>query len=267
MFTSLSHLESAITKVLSHHYPITSTEILEKIENKSDSHYSTAGLHRALKSLREKGILHKHGKYYQLRTDRLMDEKKAIQAVLDRYIEAQNYHIFQKQEAHYYFNTLSELDYFWNAVIEQWFNFYPQGKYGYWQKQPFPWFAAMHLDEERRVVRSICDRCQEFRTYSIDNVMTRELRHVYTEHENSRMFLVHEIKELNHAYAVFGDHIIETFHPPHIAKVLENLTTSFSNAILFSAIIALSAPGSYQVTITKDARKAERYREYLESLS
>jgi hypothetical protein len=77
---------------------------------------------------------------------------------------------------------------------------------------------------------------------------------------------VRTMADRHHSYAVFGDHIIETFHPPHIASVIEELTTSFSNAILFSAVMALSAPGTYQVTVTKDAAKAQAYREQLEQL-
>jgi len=76
-------------------------------------------IQKALKSLIDKKFLHKNSKYYQLSTDTLIAEKRKIQSILDRYIEAESYHIFQKKEASYFFETLSELDYFWNKVVEQ----------------------------------------------------------------------------------------------------------------------------------------------------
>jgi len=68
------------------------------------------------------------------------------------------------------------------------------------------------------------------------------------------------MRNIHHSFSVFGDHIIETFQPPNIEIILQELTKGDSDSILFSSIIALSQPGSYKVTITKDKRKAEQYR-------
>ena len=266
MFLELSPLESFINKVLTKDYPLSSRSILQKVEKQHGIKYSPAGIQKALLSLVQKGVLHKHSKYYQLKTDTLLDEKKHIQSILDRYIAAGSYQIFQKKETTYYFETLSELDYFWNATVEKWFNFYPEKKYAYRQKQPFPWFAVMHLDEERRVVANICKKCKAFQTLCADNPMTRRLKPVYTEHPNSTYHLVQNMKHINHAFGVFGDHVIETFHPKSITDVMKKICFSETESILFSSIIELSKRGSYKLSIHKDKKKATQYYKMIGNL-
>jgi predicted transcriptional regulator len=266
MFDRLSELEVLIINVLATQYPLSSKDILEKIDKRKMTRYSKSGLQRALKLLLGKGMLSKYSKYYQLSTDTLINEKKRIQSVLDRYIEAQNFHIFQKQESNYYFETLSELDYFWNAVIEQWFNFYPKKKYEYLQKQPLPWFAIMHLDEERRVIKRICEDCKAFKTYSFDTKATQQLKSVYREHNISKFILSKSVKDLSHSFALFGDHVIETIHPPKITQIIKKLCMQNSDSILVSSIIEMSAKGNYKLSISKDRQKVEKYRKLLNDL-
>jgi len=257
MFDPISKLESKILSILANKYPLTANEILEKIEN----HYSSAGIHRALLALLQQGLIHKSKTRYQLQTDHLIDEKREIQKVLDRYIKAESYHIFQKQESFYYFATLSELDYFWNAVIEKWFNFYPKKRYSYWQKQPLPWFAILQLNEERRVVNNICELTKDFKTVCVDNPITKLLKPVYTEHKNSSFHPIKDLPSIGHAFAIFGDHVIETFHNKKTEKVIKQLCKSKSSSLLFESVIELAEPGSYKLEISKDPKKADSYKQ------
>jgi hypothetical protein len=263
MFDQLSSIESSITSLLSRQYPLSQKDILEKIEEITKKKYSVSGLQRALSSLVQRGILHKHSKYYQLRTDRLLDEKKKVQAVLDRYIEASGYHLFLRKEVRYFAESLSQMDYLWNAVIEQWFNFYPAKIHTFWQQQPVPWFPLMHSDEERRIFASITEHCTDVRTYSIESPISTQVKPIYTEKSNSNLLWLDKRVDIGHAYAVFGDHILETKHPEHIVRALEELSKGTSDSIPFHSIIELSVPGSYEIIISKDAKKAERYRQLL----
>lgn len=221
--------------------------------------YSPAGIHRALALLLGKGMLHKHGPRYQLRTEYLHEERERVQGVLDRYMRAGGYQPFLHMEERYVFDSLSLLDLFWNALVEKWFRFYPAKVHAYLQMQSVPWFALLHFDEERRITERIAAHCTGFRTYSLDCPLARQLKPLYDGIAGSSLTLLQGGTDIGHAYCVFGDHVIETRHPAKITDVLQGLATQ-KESIPYASLIALSEPGSYEITVSKNKKRAEELR-------
>lgn len=266
MSKKLPVLEQAIRAILAKDFPLPAREIRSRLTEKYGYLYSVSGVQTSLRELTAAGILHKQGPRYELNIQNLMYERDGLQAVIERYTQPKGHHLFRSQEQRYTFQTLEALDRFWNQLIQKWFVFYPEKSDSYLQFQPFPWFAFMHFDEERRIIDHIGYMCRTCETLVLNNNYITSFQELY-QRDNIKLWTTADRRAATMSFAVYKDHSIQFIYPPQICKAIEQMTApGFPERSIFKIIKPFFDQGSYELIISKDWKLADKLRRKMELL-
>ena len=258
MKTKSPKTEEIIVKILERDYPLTAGEIRKKAIQNFTLSYSVSGIQTALRNLREQHQIHKSGPRYSLNVQTLIDKRDNIQNTIERYTQAQSYHLFHQEETHYFFRTPQELDLFWNAIAKKWFAFYPPQSDSYLQFQPFPWFALTHLDQEKKIIDSYGAHCETVETLMLQNHYQSDFQGLYSN-ENLKLWTTKDFDSFSGAFGLYQDHTIEFHFPSEFRQAIKDFLT-LEQTFNFKSIQPFFAEGNYELIISKNRKKAEKLK-------
>lgn len=250
--------EEAVQKILQRDYPLSAGQIRQKCIERFGITYSVSGIQTALRNLRAENLIHKSGPRYSLDLQKVIDQRNQLQRVIDRYTQADKYHLFQKEENHYFFRTLQELDTFWNAVLQKWFAFYPADSDSYIQFQPFPWFALTQLDQEKTILETIASHCKSVETLMLYNNFLKDFTGLYA-HQNLKLWTTHDFDSFKGSFGIYHDHVIQFHFPPKFKKAIEDFIFH-KRSFDFQSIQPFFEEGNYELIISKDRKLAEKLK-------
>ncbi len=256
--------EETIQLILQKNYPLTAGEIRNHATTQFNTTYSVSGIQTALRNLRKEDLIHKSGPRYALNLQKLKDQLDHTQSVIDRYTQADKYHLFHKQENHYFFRTPQELDTFWNSVIFKWFSFYPEKSDHYTSFHPFPWFALINLAQERNVLKQLSSHCTTVKTLMLYNNFLKDFEGLFSG-SNLKIWTTEKFDQATHSFAIYHDHVIEFPFPPKFQQAIQDFIFQ-KRSFDFQSIQPFFEEGNYEIIVSKDRQKAEKLKKKFEKL-
>ncbi|MBI4454056.1 hypothetical protein HY636_05425 [Candidatus Woesearchaeota archaeon] len=237
-------VKDLILSTLIFEHPLTLAKLTNSIKKKFGASVTFQGVRRAVNALLEQKVVVKKEKEYEINKDWIIQTKDFIDRLYDSYLSSGT-HFTNVEELGddikiYTLPNLIESDKFWNIIVRKWLEDDKNaGKpKSYYQLSGHAWYVFGQMGEESAIFDEMKQKGVDF--YILcegDTPLDRWCKKVY---ESIGGHFTTNRNKKNHFhnkyFSVYNDFVIQTEHPEHIAKEMEEIYQTAKDFENFDAI-------------------------------
>ncbi|NTW46410.1 MAG: hypothetical protein HGB18_05210 [Candidatus Moranbacteria bacterium] len=230
------------------------------------------GVYKALRKLKEEEKVVVAGKTVSLNLEWIHDMRDFFDSAERRYASKASamglLGVGEREKVVYFFRSLNQLDSFWGGNAFRIFSDGMDSDEPIFVYNPHEWFFYLRPETEQSLLRSMSKRTRQVLiTVTHNDPLDRKLKAEFDGERFQYHISAKRISEKdNYYFNIFGDYLIEVLIDERIAKRIDEFykrTKVFDEAARREVSTIASEIGRHKLIITKNRRRAEKYKKTL----